>query len=173
MILELEGKKFDLDIEKTKKYYTTHSLCNCVGCRNFYMQSKQKFPLLNIFLEKFGVDISKPDEIVWGDVIDDELDYMVVYYTVNGKILETDQYEIDISDTTFLSIIVENGYIPNNQETDDYFIVSVYGIVLPYILEEPFTQKVKSKRRNNKGNRASPNRFFERIIHIKKTQTKD
>lgn len=60
MILELEGKKFDLDIEKTKKYYTTHSLCNCVGCRNFYMQSKQKFPLLNIFLEKFGVDISKP-----------------------------------------------------------------------------------------------------------------
>ena len=81
--------------------------------------------------------------------------------------LETDQYEIDISDTTFLSIIVENGYIPNNQETDDYFIVSVYGIVLPYILEEPFTQKVKSKRRNNKGNRANPNRFFERIIHIK------
>lgn len=106
------------------------------------------------------------------DVIDGELNYMVVHYTVNGKMLETDQYEIDISDTTFLSIIVENGYIPNNQETDDYFIVSVYGIVLPYILEEPFTQKVKSKRRNNKGNRANPNRFFERIIHIKKTQTK-
>ena len=105
------------------------------------------------------------------DVIDGELNYMVVHYIVNGKMLETDQYEIDISDTTFLSIIVENGYIPNNQETDDYFIVSVYGIVLPYILEEPFTQKVKSKRRNNKGNRANPNRFFERIIHIKKTQT--
>ena len=102
------------------------------------------------------------------DVIDGELNYMVVHYTVNGKMLETDQYEIDISDTTFLSIIVENGYIPNNQETDDYFIVSVYGIVLPYILEEPFTQKVKSKRRNHKWNGASPNCFFLNESYISK-----
>lgn len=83
------------------------------------------------------------------DVIDGELNYMVVHYTVNGKMLETDQYEIDISDTTFLSIIVENGYIPNNQETDDYFIVSVYGIVLPYILEEPFTTKGEVEKKKS------------------------
>lgn len=147
MILKLEGKKFDLDIEKTKEYYKTHSLCDCVGCRNFYIQAKKKYPLLNNLLEKFGVDISKPDEIAWGDVNDGELDYMVVHYTVNGKILETDEYEIDISDSTFLSIVVENGYVPNNQETEDYFVISVYGIFLPYILDEPFTVKEEVKNK--------------------------
>ncbi len=147
MMLELEGKKFDLDIEKTKEYYKTLSLCDCVGCRNFYIQAKEKYPLLNNFLKKFGVDISKPDEISWGDVTDGELDYIVVYYTVNGKILETDKYEIDISDTTFLSVVVENGYVPNNQETEDYFVISVYGILLPYILDEPFTTKEEIKKK--------------------------
>ncbi len=160
MILELEGKKFELDIKKNKEYYTTHSLCDCVACRNFYIQAKGKYPLLNDFLEKFGVDISKPDEIAWSDIKEDELDYIVVHYTVSGKILDTDKYEIDITDTTFLSLVIENGYIPNDRETEDYFVISVYGIFLPYILDEPFTTKrgikkkfidfFKRKKKNNK-----------------------
>lgn len=122
-------------------------MCDCVGCRNFYIQVKEKYPLLNNFLEKFGADVVKPDEIAWGDVTDGELDYIVVHYTVNGKILATDKYEIDISDTTFLNIVIENGYVPNNQETEDYFVVSVFGILLPYILDEPFTVKEEVKKK--------------------------
>ncbi len=147
MILELKGKKFDIDIEKTKEYYTTHSLCDCVGCRNFYIQAKEKYPSLDNFLRKFGVDISKPDEISWGDIIDGELDYITVHYTVNGKISETDGYEIDISDSTSVSVLVKNGYVPNNQETEDYFLLSVFGVSLPYILDEPFTAKDEIKKK--------------------------
>ncbi len=147
MILELEGKKFELDIETNKEYYATHSLCDCFGCRNFYIQAKKKYPLLNDFLKKFGVDISKPDEISWGDLIEDELDYIIVHYTVSGKIVDTDKYEVDIADTTFLSLVIENGYVPNNRETDDYFNISVYGILLPYILDEPFTTKEEVKKK--------------------------
>ena len=43
--------------------------------------------------------------------------------------------------------MIENGYIPNNRETDDYFIISVYGILLPYILDEPFTTEGEAKRK--------------------------
>ncbi len=139
MILEIEGKKLEVAIEENKEYYIAHSLCDCVGCRNFYMQAKEKYPSLRDFLEKFGVDISKPDEIFWGDIIEDELDYITVYYTVKGDILDADKYEIDITDTTFLSLVIEKGYVPNNLETEDYFIISVYGILLPYVLDEPFT----------------------------------
>lgn len=145
MILKLKGKEFEVDIEKNKEYYITHSLCDCVGCRNFYIQANEKYPLLKDFLEKFGVDITKPDEIAWGDIIEDELDYLVVHYAVSGKILDTDKYEIDIADTTFLSLVIENGYVPNNRKTEDYFIISVYGILLPYILDEPFTAKEEVK----------------------------
>ncbi len=147
MILELNGKKLEVDIEKNKNHYSTHSLCDCVVCRNFYMQAKKKYPLLNDFLEKLGVEISRPDEIAWGDINDSVLDYTVVHYTVSGKILETDTYEIEISDTTFLSLVVENGYVPNDREGEDYFVISVYGIFLPYILDEPFTIKEEAKKK--------------------------
>lgn len=147
MILKLEGKELEVDIEKNKKYYIANSLCDCVGCRNFYIQANEKYPLLKDFLEKFSVDISKPDEIAWGDITEDELNYLVVHYTVSGKILDTDKYEIDIADTTFLSLVIENGYVPNNRKTEDYFIISVYGILLPYILGESFAVKEEAKKR--------------------------
>ncbi len=147
MILELEGNKFDLNIEKTKEYYKTHSLCDCVGCRNFHIQAKEKYPLLNNFFEKFGVDISKPDEIAWADIIDGNLDYITVWYTVNGKILELSGYEIDINDSTFVNVVLDTNYVPNSQETEDYFVISVYGIWLPYILDEPFTTKEEIKKK--------------------------
>lgn len=148
MIFELEGKKFDADIEKTKEYYASNSLCVCPACRNFYISAKEKYLLLNAFLEKFGVDISRPDEISWGDLKDGQIDYIVVQYTVNGEILETDGYEIDITgDFSFVSIAADNSYVPSNQKTGDYFVLSVYGIILPYIIDEPFTTKEKIKKK--------------------------
>ena len=55
---------FEVDIEKTIEYYKTHSLCECDCCENFYVQIKDKFPKLESFLSSFGIDISKPDEIM-------------------------------------------------------------------------------------------------------------
>lgn len=55
---------FSVEVEKTQEYYKTHSVCDCVCCRNYCVQIKNKFPKLNAFLSEFGVDISKPDEII-------------------------------------------------------------------------------------------------------------
>ena len=38
----------------------------------------------------------------------------------------------------FLNIVIDNWYIPNEQKKDRYFTVTVYGIDLPWVLDEPF-----------------------------------
>ncbi len=148
MILEIEGKKFDVDIEKTKEYYSQHSLCDCVGCRNFYEQITQKYLHLNNFLKQFGVDISRPDELGWDDLSNGTLGYHFAAYTVCGSILEQDKYEIDIQDNTFISIVADsNKASPNEQENDDYFVLMIYGIQLPYIINEPLVLETKPKKK--------------------------
>ncbi|MGN0560190.1 MAG: hypothetical protein ACI4K8_03975 [Candidatus Fimenecus sp.] len=72
---------FFADVEKTQEYYKTHSICDCVCCRNYYAQIKNKLPKLNDFLSEFGVDITKPDEIMSVEM-DDYIDYINVDYTV-------------------------------------------------------------------------------------------
>ena len=72
---------FSVEVEKTQEYYKTHSICDCVCCRNYYVQIKNKFPKLNAFLSEFGIDISKPDEIVSVEM-DNYIDYInAVSYT--------------------------------------------------------------------------------------------
>ena len=134
---------FSVDIEKTKKYYKTHSLCDCDICRNYYTQIKAKFPKLNDFLNEFGVDISRPDEIMSIE-IDNKAEYINVDYTVCGNIKQMGEYEIDIHDNSFLSIVVKNGYSSPNEQTGEYFTISVNQIDLPWILDESYKKPKKS-----------------------------
>ncbi|MBR5022937.1 MAG: hypothetical protein IKY18_07045 [Oscillospiraceae bacterium] len=140
MIITKEGKILDIDFEATVQYYQEHSLCDCSECRNFYAQAREKFPGLTTFLAELGVDIQRPDEI--GSIaLGDEVDYHFVAYTVNGRILEHDGYEIDIRDgEAALSIVIDNSYFPNEQKIEDHFTVTVYNIRLPWELDEPFPE---------------------------------
>ena len=47
--IEKDDWKFSVDIEKTKEYYRTHSICECADCRNFYAQAEEKLPKLKEF----------------------------------------------------------------------------------------------------------------------------
>lgn len=127
---------FSVDIEKTKKYYETHSLCQCFGCENFYRQAKKKFPKLDEFLAAMGTNISRPDKIVWYEG-ENEISYDFAAYTVCGNIIKSGD-KIEIQDGQFISVIADNSYIPNEQDSDDYFVITVYGITLPWVLDEPF-----------------------------------
>ena len=67
-------------------------------------------------------------------------------------ILIDDKYEIDINDGgLFLNIVIGDYYIPNEQKTD-YFVVTIYNINLPWVLNEPFPTSVPYK-----------NSFFNKI----------
>lgn len=140
--IEKDGYNFSVDIEKTKEYYNTHPLCDCVCCCNFYAQIEKALPKLKEFLEEFGVDISKPDEISSIES-DNCIDYLSVDYTVCGEIANSTEYEIDIQDNLFLSIVVSDGFVSPNEQQGTYFTLSVVQIKLPWVLDEPFPTPIK------------------------------
>ena len=133
---------FSVDVEKTKAYYQTHSLCNCECCLNFYAQIEEKLPKLADFLSEFGIDISRPDEI-YSVEMDNYIDYIQVDYTACGNIETMGKFEIDIEDNLFLSIVIVDGFVSPNEQTEAYFTISVMSIELPWVLDEPFPTPIK------------------------------
>lgn len=53
--------------------------------------------------------------------------------------------EIDIYDNLFLSIVIKNGFASPNEQTGEYFTISVTQIKLPWVLDEPIPKKVVLK----------------------------
>ncbi len=138
MLICKEDYRFEVDKHATALHYTDNALCDCACCRNFYRQAEKEFPKLASFLAEFGVDISRPDEIGWSD--EGLIQYVFVSYSVCGNILAFDQYEIDIEDSSFLSIVAD----PKTLD-DEHFILTVYNISLPFVLDEP---RPKEKTQN-------------------------
>ena len=146
MIVKKEDYILEVDVEQTKSYYTSHSLCDCPFCRNYYAQVKNKLHLFDEFLFEFGADIERPDELSHIES-DNEIQYLCAAYTVCGKILEFDKYEIDLfEESGVVSIVFNNSYVPNEQKTD-YFVIMVYNIRLPWILNESFPESKPTKKK--------------------------
>lgn len=128
--INVGGGRFSADIEKTVKYYNSHSVCDCAGCRNFYAQINDKLPGLQAFLSEFGADAASPDELSYYTV-----DNLFVYdsaYTVAGKIEKACACQISICT---VDVTINADYIPNEQ-TGAYFVITVHGISLPWVLNE-------------------------------------
>lgn len=142
--IQKDGYVFYVDVENTREYYKTHSVCDCVCCRNYYAQIKNKLPKLNEFLSEFGVDISRPDEVMSFEM-DNYIDYINVDYTVCGICETMGEYEIDVYDNIFLSIAITNGFSSPNEQTGEYFTISVMQIRLPWVLDEPFPKPITEK----------------------------
>lgn len=137
MLIRNRNYVLDVDVEATRDYYKEHSLCDCGYCRNFYQQANERLPKLCAFLSELGADVSRPDEMS-ACANGDHIDYTFVAYTVVGEISQTDQYELDIQDGgMLLNILIDNEYVPNQQKSENYFVVNVSGIRLPWVMSEP------------------------------------
>ncbi len=143
--IEKDEYVFEADIEKTIEYYKTHSLCECDCCENFYVQIKGKFPKLESFLSSFGIDISKPDEIMSVE-LDNTIQYISVDYTVCGKVSTMGEYRIDIQDDHFFSLVISDGFASPNEQSAEYFTISVNNIELPWVLKKPFPESIVVNR---------------------------
>lgn len=156
-IIQRDDFTFHADIEKTKAYYCSkQTLCNCCGCRNLYAQIDMLSKSLTAFLSEFGVDICRPDECAWIEM-DNYLDYLFVGYTVTGFIETEGICQTDIGG---FHVQISRGdtatdWFPN-QQTEPCFFVSVTGISLPWVLDEPFpreerfSDKIKSLFKKDK-----------------------
>ena len=136
--IEKNNFVFCVDVEKTREYYLSNSLCDCCGCRNLRAQIGTLSTQLTNFLSEFGVDICRPDESA--DVeMDNYIDYLFVGYTVTGSIETEGTYETDIED---FHIKISKGDTPYdwfpNEQKEPCFFVSITGISLQWVLDEPF-----------------------------------
>ena len=88
----------EIDIAKTKEYYNSLSLdmlCDCDYCKLYYIKSRKEFPELALWLDKYGVDIEKPFEVM--SLEPDEsgmLEYIGVQYIVFGTFLNDNSYYV-------------------------------------------------------------------------------
>lgn len=127
--IQKNGYAFLVDREKTQQYYRTHTLCDCVYCRNYYAQVKTQFPQLDAFLSESGVDIARPDEIMSVE-LEGRVEYLNVDYTVCGRVQTMDEGEIALQDGQQLYLAVTEGFASPNEQTGDYFTISVTGLEL-------------------------------------------
>ena len=156
-IIQKDNFVFRVDIEKTREYYSSNTLCDCSGCRNLYAQIKTLSEKLTDFLSEFGVDICRPDESADMEM-NNYIDYLFVGYTVTGRIETEGVYETDIEN---FHIKISGGDAPGdwfpNEQKEPCFFISVEGISLPWVLDEPFPHtekwldKVKAFFKKKKG----------------------
>ena len=141
-IIEKEDYIFNVDIEKTQKYYATKTLCDCNECQNYYRQAENTFPKLTSFLSDFGIDIARPDEIC-STYDKGKVDYFVVAYTAVGECVKCGEYEIEMEDgDLFVNLVINKKPVyPNEQEERQCFEIAVYNIRLPWVLEEPHEEE--------------------------------
>lgn len=131
--MQKDGYVFLTDIHANREYYRQNSLCDCSACRNFYAQISGKYPELEAFLFEFGVDIARPDELIWMER-EEEVDYIAMY-TVRGEVNSLQTAEIRIGAQQI--VVNQTVDFPNEQELP-CFGLTVSSFSLPWVLSEPF-----------------------------------
>jgi hypothetical protein len=148
MILRTNAFAVEIDPEATKRYSQGIQICDCCWDRNFYSQA-DRFPKLTGFLAQFGVSILCPDEIA-PVTVNGDIHYLFIGYTAVGRILDAQQYTLDISDGGLdLHIRISNEYIPNEHKTKNFFTIQIYNMVLPWVLEEPNPETATETTKSN------------------------
>ena len=85
-------------IVKTREYYNLLSsglLCDCDYCKLYYAKSRKEFLELALWLDKYGVDIEKPVEVMSHEPDESGmLDYIGVQYIVFGTFSNDNSYYV-------------------------------------------------------------------------------
>lgn len=144
--IALDSYRFAVDLPATRSYYQKHSLCSCASCRNFYEQIRSTHPQLGTFLQRFGVDVARPDEVSSIETAE-SIEYIQVAYTVCGRIEAMGEYEIDLHAPEPISIVVHNSCDLPNEQAGECFTLCIYGIHLPWVLSEPFPASPQKRSR--------------------------
>lgn len=115
-----------IDIIKTKEYYNLLSsdrLCDCDYCKLYYLRSRKEFPELAEWLERYGIDIEKPFEVM--SLEPDEykmLEYIGIQYLVFG-ICPSD-YSCNIGN---FNIVIAHSH-PDTGIREEHFVLEALPI---------------------------------------------
>ncbi len=143
MYISFGGQSPAIDVDANKTYYQTNALCDCVACQSFRKQVKKRYPRLTAFLEKFGVDAGRPDDILWvGE--DESPSYECVSYSVAGEFPDGFMGEETIEDATPLLLTLDAAYVPSQRQDKTKYAISVFGIAFP--CHAPKTPSLERKK---------------------------
>ncbi len=131
--MEINSTQIVFDKQKTKEYRTNYNNpCDCQDCRNYYKNIENNTELLD-FLEKFGIDFNRAEEVFSWD-LDNNINSLIhheAYYGVFGNIegeeFEFEKFGIEISFAKAVSV-------PHDRE-GEYFWICIKGD-FSYVLEE-------------------------------------
>ena len=141
MILQIDGWKFQVFSVATRKYYAKEYAehCSCAYCRNFYAAVDGKYPQLRGFLDRFGVHVEAPDEM-----ISFRPTLCSNYYSVCGEILERGEEPIELGGITVEPMAWEEAM--TDTDLDPCFFLYVSTMDLPWVLDEPMEKAVSSAK---------------------------
>lgn len=129
MILNIADWSFDVDVEATRVHTMENSTdhCTCGYCKNYYEAVERTYPELVSFLERFGVYIHGPSELM-----PFEPTFLLACYRIYGSILQ------------WGSAPLSAGNVPVTVETADNgtFFLWVGEMVLPWLQEEDMDEVV-------------------------------
>ena len=110
-------------IVKTREYYNLLSsglLCDCDYCKLYYAKSRKEFLELALWLDKYGVDIEKPFEVISLEPDDNGmLDYIGVQYIVFGNFKNDNSYYVGD-----FNIKIADSY-PDTGISEEHFVLEV------------------------------------------------
>lgn len=121
--ITLADWKFSVDAEGTTAHSMKCSLdhCLCAYCRNYYETVDSAHPTLRPFLERFGLCIEGPSE-----VMPLEPDYVMTGYRILGKILQKGHTRLH----------VDNVPVHFEEADDISFFLWAGAMELPWIQKE-------------------------------------
>ena len=136
---ELIRLKYIVDIKATQSYLDMYNNpCECITCKNYFKTFKVIYPEVIEVLNKLGIIIQYPLEIIdcfWNDKEDKRL--YESYYSVKGELFEDKiiLYDKDAIITLYQPETDASIYC-NTGMKKPYFIVGITNIELPWVLDE-------------------------------------
>lgn len=123
MILEIADWRFRVDVEATQKRTSEYSFdhCQCGYCKNFYDAIDRAHPYLRPVMEKFGVNLEGPCELM-----PFEPTLMLACYRIDGEILQWGKSNLSING---VPLVPENG-------DADTFLLWIGELELPWLQTE-------------------------------------
>ena len=129
--IKIEHAIMRVDIADAKNNLADSGVfCDCPSCRNYYKAIRTK-PNLLTFLDLFGIDADRPEELYgWSDDAAKTLTYNA-WYAVSGE-FAGDKILINIDG-------IEIGLFSNTADTEKntpFFWLNIKDIRLPWLLHE-------------------------------------
>ena len=123
----------NVNLNRNFEYYQSdESLpCECAGCRNFFVQIKEKIPEINEYLTALNVDICRPLELIWDEIDDgNKIEYLDCQYVVFGK-CENDF----IKKIGNIEFVKNTNCHPSTGISEEHFVLAFGTVVLDKVIE--------------------------------------